>query len=327
MKCEHDLRVALVGSGLIGSGWAIHLLCHGVNQIILQDISEQALERAKKLVLQGLDFMMENGAITGQQKQKYLDDLQYTTNLEQAVQEADFILENGPENLEVKQSILSKIEAVCREDAIITSSTSGIMIGEIAKNALHPERVIGAHPYHPVYLLPLVEIVTGPKTQDGYLDRALSFFRSVGKKPVVLKKDSPGYIGSRLMVTLFRESVSMVMNGVCTLEDLDTAFTYGPGMRYALMGPYLVYQLTGGERGFQGTMCGPMGQSSEAWLQSLCNWDHWPDEAKEFFKNGAPKEICQIMDQRVPGTGRTNDELVSFRDKGLLELLKYHQLI
>lgn len=103
--------------------------------------------------------------------------------------------------------------------------------------------------------------------------------------------------------------------------------TYGPGMRYALFGPYLIYQLTGGEGGFRETMCGPMGQSLEAWLKSMCTWDHWPDEARTFFSTDAPQEIRRIMQRRAPGTGRTNEELTRFRDKGLLELLKYHQLI
>lgn len=323
----HGKQIALVGSGLIGGGWAIHLLCHGVDQMILYDISEQSLERARSLIHQGLTFMMENGAITKEQMHAYSNIPRYTTQLQEAVAAAEMILENTPELLEIKQKTLKEIEECCRPNAIITSSTSGIMIGEIAQNAAHPERIIGAHPYHPVYLLPLVEIVTGPQTGETYLERALEFFRAVNKKPVVLKRDSPGYIGSRLMITLFRECVSMVLNGVCTIEDLDTAFTYGPGMRYGLFGPYLVYQLTGGDQGFRGTLCGPMGQSSEAWLKSLSTWDHWPEKAREFFERAAPEEITQMMARRTPGTGRTNEELIQFRDKGLLELLKYHRLI
>ena len=114
-------------------------------------------------------------------------------------------------------------------DAVITSSTSGIMIDLIASEAAHPERVIGAHPYLPVYLLPLVEIVISPKVGAEYLERTLESFRAVGKKPVLLKKNSPGYLGTRLMVALFRESAKIVSEGICSLEDLDTAFTFGSG--------------------------------------------------------------------------------------------------
>ena len=159
--------------------------------------------------------------------------------------DADFILENGPENLEIKQSILASIEAVCPEKAIITSSTSGIMIRRIAANATHPERVIGAHPYLPVYLLPLVEIVISEQVAEENVQAVVAFMKSTGKKPVVLRKDSPGYIGTHLMSLIAREATKMLMDGICTVEDLDTAFTFGPGLRYALMGPFTVLQLTG----------------------------------------------------------------------------------
>ena len=250
MKDYKDYHVGIIGSGLIGAGWATHLLIHGVREITLYDTAPQALDRAKGLISQGLAFFEENGAITAAQRAELEGLPVYTTVMRAAVEGADLILENGPENLELKRTILAGIEAECRDDAVITSSTSGIMISEIARDASHPERVIGAHPYLPVYLLPLVEIVISPKVGENYLNQALTFFRAVGKKPVVLRKNSPGYVGTRLMIALFRESAKIVSSGVCSLEDLDTAFTFGPGLRYALMGPYMVYQLTGGDGGF-----------------------------------------------------------------------------
>jgi len=327
MKDYCDYNIAIVGSGLIGAGWAVHLLCHGVKRITLYDPVPAALERARGLVAEGLEFFRANGIITEGQKENYQALVRYTDELKQAAGEADLILENGPENLELKRTILANIEAACRDDAVITSSTSGIMISEIASNAVHPERVIGAHPYLPVYLLPLVEIVTSPRVGENYLSQAVAFFTAVGKKPVILRKNSPGYLGSRLMLTLFRESAKIVSDGICSIEDLDTAFTFGPGLRYALMGPYMVYQLTGGEGGFQQTMCGPMGVSSEKWLPELSTWDHWPQEVHTHFETDWPAEIQKIMDRRPAGTGRDNRELAEFRDKGLLELLKYHKLI
>ncbi len=327
MKDYKDYHVGIIGSGLIGAGWATHLLIHGVREITLYDTAPQALDRAKGLISQGLAFFEENGAITAAQRAELEGLPVYTTVMRAAVEGADLILENGPENLELKRTILAGIEAECRDDAVITSSTSGIMISEIARDASHPERVIGAHPYLPVYLLPLVEIVISPKVGENYLNQALTFFRAVGKKPVVLRKNSPGYVGTRLMIALFRESAKIVSSGVCSLEDLDTAFTFGPGLRYALMGPYMVYQLTGGDGGFKNTMCGPMGQSSEKWLGELCSWDRWPEEVHKHFETDWPAEILDIMSRREPGTGRDNAELQAFRDKGLLELLRYHKLI
>lgn len=323
---EHA-KIALVGSGLIGCGWAIHLLNHGIRNITLFDPSEAALSRAKELVEDGLTFLTENGIITAEQHAELAACPHYTTDMAEAVSEADFILENGPEKLDIKRSILAQIESFCRPDAVITSSTSGIMISEIARDAVHPERVIGAHPYHPVYLLPLVEIVISEKVGQDYLDQAMDFLRTINKKPVILRKNSTAYIGSRLMAALFRESVSLVMNGVCSIEDLDTAFTFGPGLRYALMGPYLVYQLTGGDKGINGFLNGPIGKTVENAIGDLCNWDHWPEEAREFFDNQCISSVTQIMSEREPGCGRDNQELCQFRDRGLLEILKFHKLI
>lgn len=325
-KYEHA-NIALVGAGLIGCGWAVHLLGHGIRSISLYDPSAAALERAMELVEDGLRFLTENGIITPEQKAELAACPRYTTDLATAVGNADFILENGPEKLDIKRSILAQVEACCPAEAVITSSTSGIMIGEIARDAVRPQRVIGAHPYHPVYLLPLVEIVISEQVGQDYLDRAMDFLRAVDKKPVILRKDSTAYIGSRLMAALFRESVSLVMNGVCSIEDLDTAFTFGPGLRYALMGPYLVYQLTGGDSGINGFLNGPIGKTVENAIGDLCNWDHWPQEAREFFDNQCIDSVKEIMANRAPGCGRDNQELGQFRDQGLLEILKFHKLI
>ncbi len=330
MENLSEKKVALVGSGLIGSGWAIQFLYHGVKHITMYDVAEQSLERAKERIEEGLQWLQDNGVLTAEQHAACAAIPTYTTDLHKAVADADFILENVPENLEIKQKTLANIEAECRADAVISSSTSAIMIREIAQNAVHPERVIGAHPYLPVYLLPLVEIVTDEKVEKKYLDELVDFLRSVGKKPVVLKKDSPGYIGTRLMTVICREAVSMLVDGVCNVDDLDTAFTFGPGLRYALMGPFMVYQLTGGDYGirglFSGRMNGGSGASSgtkKTVMETLCNWTEYPPEAGYYMVTGLPEEVDAIMKER----GWTNRELMEFRDKGLLELLKYHKLV
>ena len=322
MENLSEKKVALVGSGLIGSGWAIQFLYHGVKHITMYDVAEQSLERAKERIEEGLQWLQDNGVLTAEQHAACAAIPTYTTDLHKAVADADFILENVPENLEIKQKTLANIEAECRADAVISSSTSAIMIREIAQ--------IGAHPYLPVYLLPLVEIVTDEKVEKKYLDELVDFLRSVGKKPVVLKKDSPGYIGTRLMTVICREAVSMLVDGVCNVDDLDTAFTFGPGLRYALMGPFMVYQLTGGDYGirglFSGRMNGGSGASSgtkKTVMETLCNWTEYPPETGYYMVTGLPEEVDAIMKER----GWTNRELMEFRDKGLLELLKYHKLV
>lgn len=330
-----EKKIALVGSGLIGAGWAIHFLFHGQKHICLYDTMPESLTRARERIDEGLQWFVDNGTMTPERKTECMSIPVYTTDMAEAVADADFILENGPENLGIKQSILANIEANCSNEAIISSSTSAIMIREIAANAKRPQRVIGAHPYLPVYLLPLVEIVVDEEVEQRYLDTLVDFMRSVGKKPVVLKKDSPGYIGTRLMNVICREAVSMLYDGVCSVEDLDTAFTFGPGLRYALMGPFMVYQLTGGDYGIRGLFDGhfygrkpgePMkkeDQPKKTVMQTLCNWTEYPPEVGYYMVTGLPDEVEKIMADR----GWTNADLAEFRDKGLLELLKYHNLL
>jgi len=244
-----DKKFALVGSGLIGAQWAVHFLRMGMKNIKLFDSFPASLEKAKERIDEGLQWFVEQGALTQAEKDKLVKLPKYTSDMKDAVGDADFVLEQVFENLELKQKVLAEIEAACPADTIISSSTSGIMVRNIAANAVHPERVIGAHPYLPVYLLPLVEIVTDEKVTKENLDTLVDMFKSVNKKPVILKKDSPGYLGTRLMIALFREASYIVHQGICTIEDVDTAFTFGPGLRYALVGPNMTYHLTGGDGG------------------------------------------------------------------------------
>jgi len=335
MGIYSEKKIALVGAGLIGAGWAIQFLYHGQKHICLYDPMPEALERAKERINEGLQWFVDNGALSREKHAEYLAIPTFTTNLAEAVADADFILENGPENLAIKQSILADVEAICSDEAIISSSTSAIMIREIAANAKRPQRVIGAHPYLPVYLLPLVEIVIDEDVEQKYLDTLVDFMRSVGKKPVVLKKDSPGYIGTRLMNVICREAVSMLYDGVCSVEDLDTAFTFGPGLRYALMGPFMVYQLTGGDYGIRGVFDGRFygkkpgsdqkveSGTKKTVMQTLCNWTEYPPEVGRYMITGLSDEVEQMMADR----NWTNKDLMEFRDKGLLELLKYHDLL
>jgi carnitine 3-dehydrogenase len=326
MKRLNTDKVTLYGTGLIGAGWATQLLLKGLKNITMFDISEEGLSNGNKILNRNLDFLISEKVITETEKTQFLDDVKFTSDVETAVADADIIIENGPEIVSVKQDIIAAVEDKCRGDAIITSSTSGILISDIIHNAKHPERILGAHPYHPVYLLPLLEIVKSEKTGAEYLEAALEFFRSVGKKPVVLQKESDGYIGSRLMTTLLRESVSMITNGVCTMQDIDDAFLYGPGMRYALFGIFATLQLGGGEGGLKGMLCGPIGSSTNKWIGSFCNWDHWPQEALDFFDN-SQTEMNKMLAKRDCLHGRDNKELESFRDKGLVEILKIHGMI
>lgn len=324
-----DAKVALVGAGLIGAGWAVHLLYHGQKNLILFDTQEASLTRAKERISQGLQFFVDNGVLTAERKAELEAIPQYTLDIKEACGDAEFIIENAPETLTIKQQVIANIEAVCRDDAIISSSTSGIMVRYIAAKATHKERIIGAHPYLPVYLLPLVEIVIDEDVQDKYLNKLTEFLKEVNKKPVVLKKDCPSYIGSRLMGAILRESMYMIENGVCDMEDIDTAFCYGPGMRYGLMGPFHVYELTGGDAGIRGLFNGPIGNGQDR-PQVEGPLSH-PNEYGNVYPPAVGlylrEQTGPEMDRILASEGRTHKDLEEYRDKGLLELLKVHGLI
>lgn len=316
-------RITLYGAGLIGAGWLTHLIACGGYQISVYDLNQEALDKCRDRAYRDLLFLAGQDVITQKEADARMAEAVFTTDRRTALQDADLIQENGPENLELKRQILSDIEAECPPDAIICTSTSGIMVGSIAVNARHPGRVIGAHPYHPVYLLPLVEMIRGDKTSDDCMNTAYEFYKRIRKEPVILKKESPGYIASHLMSALMRECINLRIQGVGTMEDIDRAFVYGPGMRYALLGPFMVLQLAGGDGGIDYVYNGPIGQSSGSWAASFANWVVPPQEARTFQQN-AQAEMNENMKSRDALHGRTNAEIAAFRDRALVELLKQH---
>ncbi len=316
-------NITIYGAGLIGCGWITHLLTVDNRKITVFDISEEILNEAKKRIFHDLSFLVSEGVLSDEDVRKQINDVTFTTSRQEALRYADIIQENGPENMDIKQEIIADIENYCRADALICSSTSGISISEIGKNAVHPERIIGAHPYHPIYLLPLVEIIKSEKTDPEYLNTAYDFYKSIRKEPVILKKECPGYIGSRLMSVLFRECVNMIIGGVATMEDVDKAFTFGPGLRYALMGPNLVLQLAGGNQGIFGLLCGDIGNSSGDWMKSFANWEEWPSYSMNFFAT-CQEQMNELLENRDIKFGKTNSEIEMFRDRGLIKLLQYH---
>ena len=316
-------KIAIYGAGLIGSGWATHFLCRGITSATLFDLNQGALHQAKKRVESNLAFLAEKQVISEQQARELPQLLGYTIDRGVALDNADLVLESCPEQLELKQQTMLDIESRCPETAIIASSTSGISATLIAERMGHPERMVGAHPYHPVYLLPLVELVRGEGTNQDAVDTLVEFLKSTGKEPVLLKRESPGYIASRLMSVLFRESAHLIHQGVATMEDIETAFTYGPGLRYSLTGINTTLQLAGGERGLAGTLTSGIGSSGGNWLESCANFTKWPDDYNTFWET-CQQQMNEVLAHRDRLHGQTNEEIERFRDSGLIKLLQHH---
>lgn len=199
------------------------------------------------------------------------------------------------------------------------SSTSGLLISDIAAKAAHPERCVGAHPYNPPHLIPLVELTSGDKTDPALLRLAYDFYQSIGKEAVLLRRECPGFIANRLQLALYREVQDLVMRGVCSVEDADKALVYGPGLRWAIFGHNMIMQL-GNPGGLTG-MVNMLGNSGDRWLADMASWTHQPDNWAEVAQPGVDEEMKHFPDH----IGHTNEACAAYRDQMLIELLKLHK--
>ena len=318
MKPEEIKRVACVGGGVIGSSWAIQFAMKGLD-VVLYDINDEQLAKSQAQMHKSLDALEQFKAVTPQRRQEIADRVKLTTSMEEAVKNAQFIQESGPERLEIKRSILAQVEEYASADAIYASSTSGLLVSDIAAQAAHPERCVGAHPYNPPHLIPLVELTSGDKTDPELLQLAYDFYQSIGKEAVLLRKECPGFIANRLQLALYREVQDLVMRGVCSVEDADKALVYGPGLRWAIFGHNMIMQL-GNPGGLTG-MVQMLGNSGDRWLADMASWTHQPDNWAQVAQPGVDQEMANFPDH----IGHTNEDCAKYRDQMLIELLKLHR--
>ena len=318
MKPEEIKRVACVGGGVIGSSWAIQFAMKGLD-VVLYDINDEQLAKSQAQMHKSLDALEQFKAVTPQRRQEIADQVKLTTSMEEAVKDAQFIQESGPERLEIKRSILAQVEEFASPDAIYASSTSGLLVSDIAAQAAHPQRCVGAHPYNPPHLIPLVELTSGDKTDPELLQLAYDFYQSIGKEAVLLRKECPGFIANRLQLALYREVQDLIMRGVCSVEDADKALVYGPGLRWAIFGHNMIMQL-GNPGGLTG-MVNMLGNSGDRWLADMASWTHQPDNWAEVAQPGVDQEMKNFPDY----IGHTNEACAAYRDQMLIELLKLHR--
>ena len=240
----HVERVAVIGTGVIGSGWAAHFLRHGM---IVQawDPAPDAEATGRERVAAAWPILERLGLHPNAAP----ENLHFTDSLAEAVADAEFVQENVPERLPIKIDTLSQIDAACPTDIVIASSTSGYAMTEMSTGCQHPERCTVAHPFNPPYLMPLVEVVAGEKTSPEAHQWAVDFYRATGKQPLKLNKEIPGFVADRIMEAIWREVLHMIDNDMATVEEIDASVRYGPGLRWAIMGPLSVLHLGGGEKG------------------------------------------------------------------------------
>ncbi|WP_059105526.1 3-hydroxyacyl-CoA dehydrogenase NAD-binding domain-containing protein [Shouchella shacheensis] len=239
--------MAVIGTGVIGNGWIARFLAGG-HKVIAFDMDPNA-EQKTSAFLENIWATLES---YGMDENGSLENLHFTQDLKTAVEQADLIQENVPEREDVKKSVLKDVDAYAREGAIIASSTSGYMPSVLQEACdHHPERLIIAHPFNPVYLVPLVELAGGKQTDRSVLAEAKELYASLNMKPLVMSGEIDGHIGDRLMEAIWREGLHIVNDGVATTEEVDAAIVYGPGLRWALMGPFMTLHLAGGEKGME----------------------------------------------------------------------------
>jgi len=238
-------KAAIIGGGVIGAGWTARLLLNGVDVAISDPDPEierkvaEVMKNARRAYDEMADKRPDEGKIT------------FARSIAAAVKGADLIQESVPERLDIKHKVLAEIDANAKKDALIGSSTSGIKPTDMQSSMANPGRLVVAHPFNPVYLLPLVEIVGGDKTDAATIVRAKEIYASIGMKPVVIRKEIEAFVGDRLLEAAWREALWLVKDGITTVEELDDIMRYSFGLRWAQMGMFQVYRIAGGEAGMR----------------------------------------------------------------------------
>ncbi|MBR4394696.1 MAG: 3-hydroxyacyl-CoA dehydrogenase family protein [Oscillospiraceae bacterium] len=315
-----DIRkIAMYGAGTIGSGLAAFFALKGLD-VVIYVRSDASVERAKPKVENAVNTYVKYGICDS--AEDVLARIRYTTDPKEAFTDVMFVQENGKEDIEQKHEMVRIMEEYLPEDAIISSSSTGMPATLIAEGAKHPERIIVSHPFNPAYLIPLMEICAGEETEQKYVDCAVEFFRANDKMPVVMKKEKPGFIANRLAHALWREEVALVSEGVCSIEDADNAIAFGPGLRWNIFGPAMGYELGAGEMGL-GEMLRRYAASSNAIFADLSNFSETP----AVFPAIAEKEMPDYKADLPDHVGHTIPEIAAFRDAMIVAALRMHKML
>mgnify|MGYP001264176353 FL=1 len=297
-------KVAIIGTGVIGTGWIIRCLAH--NKIVYafdRDI------KLKKNLITEIKRTWPYVKKLFKKKKLNLKNFTFFTSIEDALKNADLIQECATENYALKTKLMSVIDKYSKPNAIILSSSSGLLPTKIYSKCKNPERTMIGHPFNPVYLLPAVEIVPGKKTSKKYLNKTKKFYKSISMKPIMVKHELPGYLSDRLQEALWREGLHIIKEGHATTEDLDRAIQDGPGLRWSLMGTFLTFHLAGGKSGMK-HMLEQFG----------------PALKLPWTKLKAPKLSNKLINRLIEGTskqskGKSVEKISNIRDQYLIDLL------
>src|SRR5258705_2573212 len=239
-------NVAIVGTGVIGASWTAYYLSRGFS-VVATDPAPNAEASLRKYV----DEAWKTLSKTGLSPSASRDRLSFAPSMAQALAKADFVQENGPERPDFKVKLFAEMDDATPPDSIIASSSSGITMSVMQSGCKRPERCVIGHPFNPPHIIPLVEVVGGAKTSPAAIQQAMAFYAAIGKKPILLHKELPGHVGNRLQAALYREVMHLIQQGVLSVADADDAVSWGPGLRWGVMGPSLQWHLGGGPGGIE----------------------------------------------------------------------------
>ncbi len=300
-------RVAIIGTGVIGASWASYFLARGLT-VTATDPSPGAEAALRAAVALHWPSMVGMGLAEAADPAR----LRFVPTPEEAVADAQFVQENAPERLELKRELFARLDTAAPAEAILASSTSTIMVSQFQDAcALHPGRVVLGHPFNPPHLVPLVEVAGGAQTSAEAVQRAMDFYRAIGKHPIHLKREIRGHVANRLQAALWQEAFNLVQAGVASVADVDAAIAHGPGLRWALLGPFLNLHLSGGAGGIGALFEKPLWAATEGM---------WRDLGTVHVDDALGAEVAAGVAQELAAHDPT--EMVRQRDATLLALLR-----
>jgi carnitine 3-dehydrogenase len=304
-------RIAIVGTGVIGASWTAQFLAKGLD-VIATDPAPNAEAALRKYV----DGAWPVVSAMGLSPKASRDRLSFSLDMKKALSDADLVQENGPERPDFKIKLFAEMDGGTPVDSIIASSSSGITMSVMQSACKHPERCVVGHPFNPPHIIPLVEVVGGDKTSPETIQRAMAFYTSIGKKAIYLRKAFPGHVANRLQAALYREVIYLIQQGVLSVEDADIAVSYGPGLRWGVMGPSLQWHVGGGQGGIQHFMEHLM-EPLAGLMKGIGNPDVTP-ELKQAIVDGVLRETG---DRSVDQLAQEENEVLV----GLLKLRAKHE--
>jgi 3-hydroxypropionate dehydrogenase (NADP+) len=303
-------KVACVGAGLIGEGWATLFSSAGL-EVILQDVTETTLEKSVRGIRSNLMFLETNNLLKQGEADAALKRIKMSILIGEAVRNADYVQESVPDSYDFKKQVFREMDIAAPDHAILASSSSGLLMTEIQKATRRPKRCVLVHPVLPVYLIPLVEIAGGEQTSRETVSATYDFMKSLGKIPALLKREVPGYIVNRLQAALLREAIDLVDKDIASAEDVDQAFCLGTGLRDPIIGPFLRIHLAGGgiERFIEN-----FSQSYRHKWETMETWTSIPPSAA--------KKIVRSVKEMEVVRAKSLEEIKNWRDEMLVKLLK-----